>query len=257
MKRYYLDKKRVRLYETPFITKGQFTTRCASNCDEGQIRCSGDSILTKSPHLLVPNRLSTFAERLALVNQGLPFLSASNCANHTTTVRMREKRHLAGPVVAVEVADEPLASLGDGEELLLGDLGVLPVPQRTPLGAALGGAAHLLDPALAERLDVVRIEAIERGDLLIELVLHRLRGRQHLLLQNLQPPKAARIPRSERASTERGGLRRGGRMATWLTTSSMAAAATGRGREGAALRQADRDGKRRPESGEDRGRAKV
>jgi len=119
---------------------------------------------------------------------------------------MGEQQHLAGPVVAVEVADEPLAGLGGGEELLLGDLGVLPVPQRAPLGAALGGVAHLLDPALAERLDVVRIEAVERGDLLIELVLHRLRGRQHLLLQNLQPPKAARLPRSERARTERGRI---------------------------------------------------
>lgn len=158
--------------------------------------------------------------------------SASNSANHTRAVRMREPQHLAGPVVAVEVADEPLAGLGGGEELLLGDLGVLPVPQRAPLGAALGGAAHLLDPALAERLDVVRIEAVERGDLLIELVLHRLGGRQHLFLQNLQPPKASR---AQREQGQRGSsLRRGGRMATWLTTSSIAAAATGRRREGGA-----------------------
>lgn len=83
------------------------------------------------------------------------------------------------------MADEAVAGLGGGEELLLGDLPVLAVAEGAPLGPALGGAAHLQDPALAERLDVVRVEAVERGDLLVELVLHRLGHRQHLLLQDL------------------------------------------------------------------------
>jgi hypothetical protein len=65
------------------------------------------------------------------------------------------------------MAHEALAGLGGGEELLLGDLGVLAVAQCAPLGPALGGAAHLQHPALAERLDVVRVEAFERGDLLV------------------------------------------------------------------------------------------
>jgi hypothetical protein len=101
------------------------------------------------------------------------------------------------------VAHEALAGLGRGEELLLGDIGVLPVPQRAPLGAALGGAAHLLDPALPQGLDVVRVEAVERGDLLVELILHGLRGRQHLLLQDLQPASpAAAAAASGRANRE-------------------------------------------------------
>lgn len=105
--------------------------------------------------------------------------------------REKAEAHLAGPVVAVEVADEAVAGLGGGEELLLGDLPVLAVAEGAPLGPALGGAAHLQDPALAERLDVVRVEAVERGDLLVELVLHRLGHRQHLLLQDLHRPLTA------------------------------------------------------------------
>jgi len=123
----------------------------------------------------VPNR-TRFTTRSA---------SGPSQSQSQSAVTREEVSNLAGSVVAVEVADEPLAGLGGGEELLLGDLGVLAVPLRAPLGAALGGAAHLLDPALPQGLDVVRVEAVERGDLLVELVLHGLRGRQHLLLQDL------------------------------------------------------------------------
>jgi hypothetical protein len=41
------------------------------------------------------------------------------------------------------MAHEALASLGSGEELLLGDLGVLSVPQGALLGSAIGGTVHL------------------------------------------------------------------------------------------------------------------
>lgn len=121
--------------------------------------------------------------------------------------REKAEAHLAGPVVAVEVADEAVAGLGGGEELLLGDLPVLAVAEGAPLGPALGGAAHLQDPALAERLDVVRVEAVERGDLLVELVLHRLGHRQHLLLQDLHRPLTA----SEGGERERRGEEKGGK----------------------------------------------
>lgn len=87
--------------------------------------------LNLAPHLVVQNSLSIFVGRLAYLClaqiTGMPFLSSSNYANHTITVRMVEKQYLVGPVVAVELADEALAGLGDGKELLLRDLGVLPM----------------------------------------------------------------------------------------------------------------------------------
>jgi hypothetical protein len=142
------------------------------------------------------------------------------------------------------MAHEALACLGSGEEVLLGHLGVIAVALGAPLGAALGGAAHLLDPALAEHLDVVRVETVERGDLLVELVLHRLRRRQHLLLDDLRAPHAAAA--SERAGRGRGSGGVGAWVVTWLTTPSMVAAAGGGSGTGGESRS---DGKRTPGSG--------
>jgi hypothetical protein len=72
--------------------------------------------------------------------------------------------HLAGPIAAVDVACEALTCLGSGDEVCLGYLSVLAMA----LGAPLGGAAHLLDLALAEHLDVVRVEPVKLRDLLCE-----------------------------------------------------------------------------------------
>jgi hypothetical protein len=83
-------------------------------------------------------------------------------------------------------------------EVRLGYLSVLVVA----LGAPLGGATHLLDLALTENLDVVRVEMVKPRDLNVKLVLRCLRYRQHLLLDDLRSPHAAVA--SERAGRGRG-----------------------------------------------------
>jgi hypothetical protein len=85
----------------------------------------------------------------------------------------RREAHLARPIAAVDVACEALTCLGGGNEVHLGYLGILVVT----LGAPLGGAAHLLDLALAVHLDVVRVETVKPRDLLVKHVLRRLRYR--------------------------------------------------------------------------------
>jgi hypothetical protein len=83
-------------------------------------------------------------------------------------------------------------------EVRLGYLSVLVVA----LGAPLGGATHLLDLALTENLDVVRVKMVKPRDLNVKLVLRCLRYRQHLLLDDLRSPHTAVA--SERAGRGRG-----------------------------------------------------
>jgi hypothetical protein len=96
------------------------------------------------------------------------------------------------------VACEALTRLGRGDEVRLGYLSVLVVA----LGAPLGGSTHLLDLALAKHLDVVRVEPVKPRDLLVKLVLRRLRYQHHLLLNDLWSPHATIA--SERAGRGRG-----------------------------------------------------
>lgn len=84
------------------------------------------------------------------------------------------------------MADDALAGLDDGEEVFLGrDLGVLAVTEGDPTAALLGHLLHLLEAALPEGFEIVAVEAVEGGDLLVDLVLDGLRHRQHLLLDHL------------------------------------------------------------------------
>lgn len=116
--------------------------------------------------------------------------------------------HLAGPILAVEVADDAVAGLDDGEEVLLGgDLGVVAVAEGDPAAPLLGHPLHLRQPPLPQRLQVVVVEAVEGRDLLVDLVLHGLRHRQHLLLDDLLND-GVRHWRS-------GGLRKQLEMAIW------------------------------------------
>lgn len=88
------------------------------------------------------------------------------------------------------MADDAVAGLDDGEEVLLGlDLGVLAMAERDPTAALLGHLLHLLEASLPEHLQVVGVKPIQRRDLVVDLLLHRLHHRQHLLLQYLRRPQ--------------------------------------------------------------------
>lgn len=96
------------------------------------------------------------------------------------------REYLARPIFAVKVADDTFAGLDDGEEVLLVvDLGVFAVAEADPTAPLLRHSLHLLQPPLPQRLNIVRIHPIQGRDLVIDLVLHRLRYRKHLLLQYL------------------------------------------------------------------------
>lgn len=96
-------------------------------------------------------------------------------------------KYLAGPILTIEVTDNALASLNDGEEILLrADLGVLPVAEGDPTAALLRHFLHLLQPPLSKSLQIVKVKAIESRNLLVDLVLDGFRHCQHLLLQDLK-----------------------------------------------------------------------
>lgn len=92
------------------------------------------------------------------------------------------------------MADDAVAGLDDGEELLLdGDLGVVAVAEGDPAAPLLRHPLHLGEPPLPERLQVVVVEAVEGGDLLVDLVLHGLGHGQDLLLDDLEREKARKL----------------------------------------------------------------
>lgn len=71
------------------------------------------------------------------------------------------ERDLAGPVLAVEVADDAVAGLDGGEEVLLGgDLGVVAVSEGDPTAPLLRHLLHLLQPPLSQRLQIVHVHPI-------------------------------------------------------------------------------------------------
>ena len=83
-------------------------------------------------------------------------------------------------------ADDAFAGLDDGEEVFLGgNLGIFGVAEGDPAGALLRHLLHLLEAALAEGLDVIGVQTLQGGDLVVDLVLHGLRHRQDLLLDHL------------------------------------------------------------------------
>lgn len=74
---------------------------------------------------------------------------------------MPEKGYLARPILAIEVADDAVAGLDDGEEILLSvDLRVVTVAEGDPTAPLLRHFLHLLKPTLPQRLDVIEIEPI-------------------------------------------------------------------------------------------------
>ena len=82
--------------------------------------------------------------------------------------KINEEKDLAGPVFAVEVADDAIAGLDGGEEVLLGeDLGVLAVAEGEPTAPLLGHLLHLLEPPFSEHLQIVEVKAIQCRDLLV------------------------------------------------------------------------------------------
>ena len=94
--------------------------------------------------------------------------------------------NLTGPVFAVEVADDAFAGLDDGEEVFLGgNLGIFGVAEGDPTGAVLRHLLHLLKAALTDSFDVVGVEAIKGGDLIVDLVLEGARHREDLLFDDL------------------------------------------------------------------------
>jgi len=103
--------------------------------------------------------------------------------------------NLTGPVFAIEVADDAFAGLDDGEEVFLGEnLGIFGVAEGDPTGAVLRHLLHLLKAALTESFDVVGIEALKGGDLLIDLVLDGARHREDLLLDDLSNRSLVHLP---------------------------------------------------------------
>lgn len=97
--------------------------------------------------------------------------------------------YLTGPVLSVEVADNAFAGFDGSKEVLLHNLRIFPVPEGRPPALPLGRLLELQQPPLPESLEVVQVELFQRRDLLIQLILHRLRHRQHRLLDHLWQPK--------------------------------------------------------------------
>ena len=157
-----------------------FTNRVSICCFAKIFKCL--SITCKQ----IPNKTLNVPSSLLNINWN------SVISNRNYELKMKGEwvrcvgRNLARPVFAVEVADDAFAGLDDGEEVFLGgNLGIFGVAEGDPAGALLRHLLHLLEAALAEGLDVIGVQTLQGGDLVVDLVLHGLRHRQDLLLDHL------------------------------------------------------------------------
>lgn len=99
---------------------------------------------------------------------------------------MAWRSHLAWPVVAVEMADEPLFSFAVSKELLLcQDIPIFPMPALEPLPFPVSLLLHLADALFSELLHVVMVKLAKPVHFLVQLVFHVFGSIEEVVLHNL------------------------------------------------------------------------